>query len=203
MKIRQLSIFSFLFLLVILCIYAIIGVTGDAQVTINIDSSNLEKTWNEFIANPSKETARSVYALLPARIGSRKAQVQEEVREMIFNTLHALESQIYRGEEDALKVAFRLFTIADSKMETSLIKIIGYLLRYDTKLFLTELQEHEHLVPNLDLLVCSFQLSSPNDKAQQKLEKNIRLKALSYVEDKELKAIKKKCIKILDKLKID
>jgi hypothetical protein len=203
MKIRRLSIFSFLFLLVILCIYAIIGVTGDAQVTINIDSSNLEKTWKEFIANPGKETASSVYALLPARIGSQKVQVQEEVREMIFNTLHVLESQIYSGEANALKVAFRLFTIADSKMETSLVKIIGYLLRYDTKLFLTELQEHEHLVPNLDLLVCSFQLTSPNDNAQQKLEKNIRLKALGYVEDKELKAIKKKCIKILDKLKID
>jgi len=203
MKIRRLSIFSFLFLLVILCIYAIIGVTGNAQVTINIDSPNLEKTWKEFIANPGKETAIKVYGLLPARKGSRKVQVQEEVREMIFNTLHALESQIYRGEENALKVAFRLFTIADSKMETSLVKIIGYLLRYDTKLFLRELQSHEDLVPNLDLLVCSFQLSSPNDNAQQKLEKNIRLKALGYIEDKELKAIKKKCIKILNKLKID
>lgn len=203
MKIRRLSIFSFLFLLVILCIYAIIGVTGNAQVTINIDSPNLDKTWKEFIANPGKETALKVYSLLPARKGSRKVQVQEEVREMIFNSLHALESQIYRGEENALKVAFRLFTIADSKMETSLVKIIGYLLRYDTKLFLKELQSHEHLVPNLDLLVCSFQLSSPNDNAQQKLEKNIRLKALSYVEDKELKAIKKRCIKILNKLKID
>jgi hypothetical protein len=200
---RRLSFFSILLLFVILCIYAIIGVKGDAQVTITIDSSNLDKTWKEFVANPGKETALKVYGLLPARKGSRTVQVQEEVREMIFNTLHSLESRIYRGEEDSLKVAFRLFTIADSKMETSLVKIIGYLLRYDTRLFLKELQEHEHLVPNVDLLVCSFQLSSPNDTARQKLEKNIRLKALSYIEDKELKAIKKKCIKILNKLKID
>jgi hypothetical protein len=168
-----------------------------------IDSSNLDKTWKEYITNPGEETAIKVYELLPARKIPRQIQVQEEVREMIFKNLNILESQIYRGEQNALKVAFRLFTIADSKMETSLVKIIGYLLRYNTKLFLEELKNHEVLVPDLDQLVCSFQLNEAGDTVHLKLEKNIRLKALGYIENKELKAMKKKCIRILKNLKLD
>lgn len=201
MRKRRLSIFSFL--LIILCVQALTSVTSDAQATIMIDSSNLGKTWEEYITSPGKDTAIKVYKLLPARKGSRQVLIQEEVREMIFKNLNVLESQIYRGERNALKVAFRLFTIADSKMETSLVKIIGYLLRYNPKLFLEELKSHEVLVPDLNQLVCSFQLNNADDSAKQKLEKNIRLKALSYVEDKRLRSIKKKCINILKKLKLD
>jgi hypothetical protein len=201
MKRGRLSFISFL--LIILCAQALTIVTSDAQDTIMVDSSSLEKAWEEYITNPGEDTATKVYSLLPARKGSRQVQVQEEVREMIFKNLNVLESQIYRGERNALKVAFRLFTIADSKMETSLVKIIGYLLRYNPKLFLEELKKHEVLVPDLNQLVCSFQLSNADDPAKQNLEKNIRLKALDYVEDKELKSIKKKCMNILKKLKTD
>ncbi len=201
MKIGRLSIFSFL--LIILCVQALTRVTSDAQAKIMIEPSNLGKTWEEYITNPGKDTAIKVYSLLPARKGSRQIQVQEEVREMIFKNLNVLESQIYRGERNALGVAFRFFTIADSKMETSLVKIIGYLLRYNPKLFLEELKKHEELVPDLNQLVCSFQLSNADDSGKQTLEKNIRLKALSYVEDKGLRSIKKKCINILKKLKTD
>jgi hypothetical protein len=122
---------------------------------------------------------------------------------MIFKNLHVLERQIYMGERNALKVGFRLFTIADSKMEASLVKIIGYLLRYNTRLFLEELKNYEVLVPDLNQLVCSFQLDNAGDTAKLELERNIRLKALSYVDDKELKAMKRKCTKILKKLKFD
>lgn len=201
MRKRRLSIFSFLF--IILCLLALTGVTIYAQATIMVDSSRLGETWNEYIANPGKETAIEVYKLLPARKGSRQVQIQEEVREMIFKNLHVLESHIYRGEGNALKVGFRLFAIADSKMEASLVKIIGYLLRYNTKLFLKELKNHEVLVPDLNQLVCSFQLNNANDTAKLELERNIRLKALGYVDDKELKAIKRKCIKVLKKLKFE
>ncbi len=201
MRKRRLSIFSFL--LIILCLQALTGVTSYSQEKIMIDSSNLGKTWEEYITNPGKEAAIRIYELLPAMKVSRQIQVQEEVREMIFKNLNILESQIYRGERNALKVGFRLFTIADSKMEASLVKIIGYLLRYNTNLFLEELKNHEVLVPDLDQLVCSFQLNEAGDTVQQKLERNIRLKALGYVENKELKAMKKKCIRILKNLKLD
>ena len=163
----------------------------------DIVCADINEAWARETANIAEQ--HGVKALVVKADVSK----QEEVREMIFKNLNILESQIYRGERNALKVGFRLFAIADSKMEASLVKIIGYLLRYNTKLFLEELKSHEVLVPDLDQLVCSFQLNEAGDTVQQKLEKNIRLKALGYVENKELKAMKKKCIRILKNLKLD
>lgn len=175
---------------------------GAPQNRINLDMNNLGKAWDDYITNPNKDTALKLYEILPPGKGPQEVELQVDVRDKIISKLNVLESQIYSGERNSLKVAFRLFGIADSEMQKSLLKIIGYLLRFDTKLFLEELMIHETLVPDLGLLVCSFQLSSPDDKAQQELERNIRLKSLGYIEDKELKDIKKKCIKILKDLKI-
>ncbi len=172
------------------------------QGRINLDMANLGKAWDDYTTNPNKETALKLYELLPPGKGAQEVELQVDVRDKIFSKLNVLESQIYSGERNALKVAYRLFNIADNEMQKDLVKIIGYLLRFDTKLFLEELMIHETLVPDLGQLVCSFQLASPDDKAQQELERNIRLKSLGYIEDKELKDIKKKCIKILKDLKI-
>lgn len=170
------------------------------QGRIKLDMSNLGKAWDEYIANPGKELALKLYELLPPGKEPQEIELQVDVREKIFSKLNILESQVYSGERNALKVAFRLFNIADGEMQKALIKLIGYLLRYNTKLFLEELIIHETLVPDVAQLICSFQLAYPNDKTQQELERNICLKALSYNEDKELKDIKKKCIKILKDL---
>jgi hypothetical protein len=172
------------------------------QGRIYLDMTNLGKAWDEYTTNPNKDTALKLYELLPPGKGPQEVELQVDVRDNIFSKLNILESQIYSGERNALKVAFRLFGIADGEMKKALVKIIGYLLRFDTKLFLEELLIHETLVPDLGQLVCSFQLASPDDKAHQELERNIRLKSLGYIEDKELKDIKKKCIKILKDLKI-
>ncbi|MCU0288208.1 MAG: hypothetical protein MUF15_17655 [Acidobacteria bacterium] len=143
-----------------------------------------------------------MFLVLAVGNGPQEFEIQTDVRDKILSKFNILESQIYGGERNALKVAFRLFNVADGEMNNALVKLIGYLLRYDTKAFLEELLIHEALVPNEVQLVCSFQLSFPEDKAQQELERNIRLKSLGYIEDKELKDIKKKCIKILKDLKI-
>lgn len=182
-----------------LCLQLIVAAP---QERLKLDMSNLGKAWDEYTANPGKEMALKLYELLPAGKDPQEFELSTEVRDKIFSKLNILESQVYGGERNALKVAFRLFNIADGEMQKALVKLIGYLLRFDTKLFLEELMIHEGLVPDEAQLICSFQLTSPDDKAQQELERNIRLKSLGYIEDKELKDIKKKCIKILKDLKI-
>lgn len=189
----------FLFGLALMCFQ--VGIAAP-QERINLDMTNLGKAWDDYTTNPNKETALKLYEILPPGKGAQEVELQMDVRDKIFSKLNVLESQIYSGERNSLKVAFRLFNIADSEMQKDLVRIIGYLLRFDTKLFLEELMIHENLVPDLGQLVCSFQVSSPDDKAQQELERNIRLKSLGYIEEKELKDIKKKCIKILKDLKI-
>jgi hypothetical protein len=192
-----------LYFLFFLSFLAFHPMTGQAQERPKLDMTNLGKAWEDYTANPGKETAVKLYEILPDGQVVRGAEVQAEVRELINQKLYVLETQIYRGDRESLKVAFRLFTIADSEMQKSLAKIIGYLLRFDTRLFLEELMNYESLVPDLELVVCSFKLSAPGDISQQTLEKNIRLKALGYIDDKELKDIKKKCIKILNKVKLE
>lgn len=195
----------FLFGLIFLGCLVITGAsqeTGAPPESVTLDMANLGSVWDQYIANPGGETALRVYQLLPANRGPRRIQLPAEVKEKIVKNFNVLESQIYSGERNALKLAFRLFTIADNEMQESLVKIIGYLLRFNTRLFLQELQNHEELVPDLEQLLCSFRLSAPGDKAQQNRSKNIRLKALGYIEDKDLKALKKRCIKILKKAKI-
>lgn len=196
---RMCKFLIYIFGILFLCFQAIVMIP---QERIKLDMSNLGKAWDEYTANPGKELALTLYELLPSGKDPQEIELQVDVRDKIFSKLNILESQIYSGERNALKVAFRLFNIADGEMQKALIKLIGYLLRYDTKLFLEELMIHEALVPDETQLICSFQLTYPDDKTQQELEKNICLKALGYIEDKELKDIKKKCIKILKDLNI-
>jgi len=192
-----------LFFIILLGTQAFPPIKGTAQERVSLDMTNLGKAWEEFTTNPGPGTAGKLYELLPDGKKAQEFELQTEVRVLISQNLHILESRIYSADRDALRIAFRLFSIADVEMQKSLIKIIGYLLRFNTRLFLEELATHEELVPDLELLVCSFRLSAPDDPAQQKLEKNIRLKALGYIEDKNLKTIKKKCIKILNKVKLE
>lgn len=198
MKTRRLSLYFFL--LIILWLQAAF-LNAQDNAALNMD--NLGRLWQEYIATPGEATAARIYDALPDGTGTTKVELQPEVKELIKQNLNVLETQLYRGERYSLRMAFRLFLVTDSEMETTLIKIIGYLLRFNTKLFLEELKTHENLVPNLDRLVCYFMESNPADKAQQNLEKNICIKALGYVEDKDLKNIKKKCLKILKKLVIE
>ncbi len=175
---------------------------GNAQDMFTLDMSNLGKAWQDYVAAPGAGTALNVYNVLPASVENTTIQVQPDLRTLILSKMNVLESQVYSGERNAVKMGFRLFAVADEPMKIALYKILGYMLRFNTTLFLEELQAHEGLVPDLTQLLCSFQLEAPDDNAKQKLERNIRLKALEYIDNKALKGIKKKCQKILKKIKI-
>lgn len=198
MKVRHFAL-VLLLTIVLWCV----AIPGSAQERVNLNMTNLGQVWQEYIAQPGPDTALKVYGALPAVAAPQGIELQVDVRDIIFKNLNKLESQVYGGERNALRIAFRLFLIADNEMQIELVKLIGYLLRFNTKMFLEELKTHEALVPDLEQLVCSFLLSNTEDKAQQRLEQNIRIKALGYVSEKPLKGIKKKCLKILKNLKIE
>lgn len=168
---------------------------------LQIDMAGFGKVWEDFIANPNSDNALKVYSMLPDG-KDREIRLQVEVRPLISNNLNILESQIFSGNRNALKVAFRLFTIADKELEEELGKILGNLIRYNAKNLLEELKNHRDLVPYLSLIACSFQFTLRGDINGQELEKKARLKALEYVDRDDLKEIKKECIKILKKCKI-
>ncbi|MCK5057662.1 MAG: hypothetical protein KAT34_13455 [Candidatus Aminicenantes bacterium] len=168
---------------------------------VQIDMTSFGKVWKDYISNPNGENALRVYSMLPDG-KDREIRLQVEVRPLIINNLVILESQIFSGDRDSLRVAFRLFTIADTALEEELGKILGNYIRFNARSCLRELNNHRDLVPYLSLIVCSFQFTLRGDTTGQGLERKARLKAMEYVDDGDLKAIKKECIKTLKKCKI-
>jgi len=172
------------------------------QNVITLDAGNLGKAWQEYVANPGSETAGKVYALLPDGVMNLEIKLQVEVREQINQGINALESQIVAGDQDSLKLAFRLFTIADPPLIDALAITLGNFMQFNTRSFLQELKNHKHLVPDLSIILCSFQRTLADDRPGQELEKRIRQKALDGNEDEDLKEIKKECLKALKKCEI-
>lgn len=174
---------------------------GLSFAEVQIDMTNFGKAWGDYVVNPNGENALRIYALLPAR-KDMEIRLQVEVRPLISKDLSTLERQIFSGDRDSLRVAFRLFTIADTALEEELGKILGNYIRFNARDCLRELNNHRDLVPYLSLIVCSFQFTLKGDSSGQELERNARLKAMEYIEDDDLKNIKKECIKTLKKCKI-
>jgi len=162
---------------------------------------NLGKAWQEFSTAPSPDKAQAIYDILPHGIDGKEVRLEVEVRNLIGQNLNVLESQIFSGDKTSLQVAFRLFTIADDSMTQGLSVILGNYLRFNCSAFLRALKGHRSLVDNLSLILCSFQVSMSGDPQGMELEKKTRLKAIDYVEDEDLKDIKKECTKLLKKCK--
>jgi hypothetical protein len=176
-----------------------INIYGMGEVQINM--AGFGKVWEEYIANPNSEDAQKIYSMLPDG-KDKEITLQVEVRPLISESLNVLERQIFSGDRDSLKIAFRLFTISDTALEQELGTLLGNLIRFNTKAFLEEYKDHRELVPYLSLVVCSFQFNVTGDTSGQELEKKARIKALEYIDDENLKEIKKECIKTLKKCKI-
>lgn len=172
------------------------------QDVITLDAGNLGKAWQEYMTNPGSETAGKVYDLLPDGVMNLEIKLQVEVRDQINQGINVLESQIVAGDQNSLKLAFRLFTIADPPLIEALAITLGNFMQFNTRSFLQELKTHKHLVPDLSIILCSFQRTLVDDKPGQELEKKIRQKALDGNEDEDLKEIKKECLKAIKKCEI-
>ncbi len=200
MKSSRVTVIVTIALLIISTFVLISLLTNRGYAEIQIDMPNFGKVWQEYIAAPNSENAQKVYSMLP---GNRDevVRLQVEVRPLIIGNLNTIERQIFSGDHDALKIAFRLLTIADADIEKELAKILGNLVRFNARLFLQELQNHRDLVPDLSVLLCSYLEVPDMEEAAQELEQKSRISALGYVENEELKDIKKECIKTLKKCK--
>ncbi|MCK4764280.1 MAG: hypothetical protein KAW12_18925 [Candidatus Aminicenantes bacterium] len=196
MRLAQLPV---LLLILIFSLPALLNSIGTGKV--QIDMTNFGKAWEEYTAQPDSEKALKIYAMLP---GSKDEEIRlaAEIRPLINKSLNVLESRIFSGERTALQIAFRLLVIADSTLETELAKILGNCIRFNARNFLQELKNHRDLVIDLSVIVCSFRLTQDGDTGGQELEKKSRQRALEYIEDSDLKSIKKECLKTLKKCKI-
>ncbi len=170
---------------------------GWAQTPAVVDWNGLQEAWDQYYAAPSEEKAQKMLNLLPA--GQKIMDIKNgfDVINSINDHLGVLEGEIYSGYPTSVRLGFRLFSISYGAFEVSMNKILGNLIAFNPRMFLEQLQANRDLFPSLEPLLGSYLRDTANDPVARNLEQKLRIKALESVEDKDLKAIRKECIKVL------
>jgi len=191
------------FILYILFLLLAISTSANSQnymIKAYYDSDSLKIEWNNFLNNPSSENALKVYDLLPAIGHVRKKDSDLELEENIYKNLKIIEKEIYKENQNCIKLAFRLFTISDGAFSEVLNIILGKLININPEIFLQELKTHYHLV-SLTHLVSNFRPEYVDDFPKQLVETERRIAALKSVNIKDLLDYKEKSIEELTKNK--
>ncbi len=170
---------------------------GWAQAQSAVDWSGLQAAWDQYYAAPSEENALKMLNLLPA--GQKIMDIKNgfDVINSLNDHLGVLEGEIYSGNPVSVQLGFRLFSISYGAFEVSMNKILGNLIAFNPRMFLEQLQAHRDLFPSLEPVLGSYLRDTANDAVARDLEQKLRIKALESVEDKDLKSIRKECIKML------
>lgn len=165
-----------------------------------VDWKGIEQAYSEYIEYPSDENARKVRDLLPAagHVEYTGEQLERAAIEFIYSNIRMLERQIISRDRDAVKLGFRLITIADGGFREDLYIMLGQLIRIDPEMFLRELKEAEELVGRLEWLVRIYGDIYVDRFDAKRLETERRKRALKSVSDPALKDIRDRCINALE-----
>ncbi|MCP4149552.1 MAG: hypothetical protein GY757_17535, partial [bacterium] len=97
--------------------------------------------WKQFLRYPSKKNIRFLYKNLPINRPDTESPIEKKIWLWIWQSLKTLENEVYAGERDAVRVAFRLLTLAKEAQTPNLDKIITHLIRIHPVIFLEILKE--------------------------------------------------------------
>jgi hypothetical protein len=159
---------------------------------------DFENAWGNYLSKPTHDNAEKVYNLLPDKVmGGDYPDGGQTGR--IFFKIDQLDKLVQQENRDALRLAFKLFTIADGEYAEGLQIEIGKLININPKLFLQELKSHRRLIISLDGLVGNLGQDYVDEFERQTKEKEKRIKSLNKVSDKDLNAIRDECLKELDR----
>lgn len=165
------------------------------------DWDKLLKAWENYLNYPSSENADKVSELLPDSGHVKYAGKHwEEVVDTIYKDLYLLELQVYSSDRAAVRLTFKLYTIADGAFGEELGMILGALIRINSRLYLEEAQHNRNLLASMGLGLPTGSMGYwyiENDSAQC-LEASLRIKALKNVQDSSLINIRNECIKQLE-----
>ncbi len=157
----------------------------------------LKTGFREFVEYPSGENAAHVIALLPAsRVRYKDSPKAQEAIDYIFESdnFGMLERQVVSRNREAVRLAFRLHSIADGHLTEELNIMLGTLIRIDPKLFLEELSLAAPDKNLWDDLLGNLGPAYVDRFKARALEMELRIKALRSVEDASLIKIRNKCI---------
>ncbi len=157
----------------------------------------LKTTWEHYLEYPSSKNAFQVYLNLPTEnhIKFNGQKNKKSTIDLIYGNLRMLENNIYAGERNAVRIAFKLLVISDGAFGEGLCVILGSLIRINPKLFLEELNNHPLKAIDIKTLIGNYGDIFVDKLKAQSLEKTRRIKALELVADEHLIQIRNECIK--------
>jgi hypothetical protein len=205
------------------CAIFMMGILGFLTSAYGGPQKNAEElSWDKmmsaaqtYFASPTTENARKLYLVLPRtypRSGDRSGRHTELIY-YVYNNLGILERQVLKADRNAVKVAVRLFTIADGSFAEWLDDILGDLIRVDPKMFLEGIKEFPSRDKSGDLkvllsygyILCNGSIFSGESKASNEAKRSeleLRIKALERVKDANLAVFRDECVSII-KLKLE
>lgn len=175
------------------------GQQAEPTVMATLDWAQLESSWKAYREAPGPDTAAAVLVLLP--ISGKASDPDNQgaaFRQMIDSQLNFLDERLLiENDQPAAAISFRLLTIASGELEKKLELMLGRFLMFSPRIFLTELKNYRQAVSHLEVILTSYKFDGSLNAESFDLERKHRVKLLEEIEDKELKDIKKECLKIL------
>ena len=170
---------------------------------LNVDWISLRAAYTHYTKDPNDENAEKVRAFLPYKpvpAGvSAMRRAQRETGEFIRKHLLPLESQVFRGQRSAIRLAYHLFTISETgKFTDSLNVLLGKLITRNPRLFLQELKANHRFAPSMTDLLMSYGADYKGHERFQLGEFRKRVACLRKVQDWELQDMRDECVEFME-----
>jgi hypothetical protein len=183
----------------------------------DVDWPRIREAFRIYSAKPSSENAERIIASLPdefdyQNVNQKEWELTLDYLDMIDGEpFRVLEKQIRKGNESAIRVAFRTQVITDGAVTEDLLAIISEAIRSNTSVFLEKLvplrthDEHSvNFILERDRDIDTYTLiEDPPAREAFKKEIILRMKALKAVARPDLIEIRDYCLKKYEELLIE
>lgn len=159
-----------------------------------------DTAFSDYITNPTHENSVKVYELLPNELNSGDFP-KGKISDRIWLSAVKLEEMIVAGNRDALRLGFKLFTIADGEFAEGLDITIGKLINKNPSLFLQELKNQRQFLHDIGGLVCNYGPDFVDNAKLSLTETNNRIKSLMKITDSVLFKERDECLAELERHK--
>lgn len=162
----------------------------------------LKFAFRKYVEYPSKENASHVITLLPEKhVRYTGTKEEKETLDYIYSwdQLGMLERQVISRNREAVRLAFKLHSIADGAFSEDLDIMLGILVRIDSKLFLEELKLAKPDDQSLSSSISNYGSVYVDRLKARCYETKSRISALEGVKETSLVELRNKCIGELKK----
>jgi hypothetical protein len=184
----------------------LLSIQGWAQTSISQpDWDNILKAGQTYFDDPTSANALELYKALPKE-KVRAVRDKQKFRDVFYffdAHLGVLERQVLLADRNSVRVAVRLWTIADGAFSEVLNEMLGDLIQVDPKMFIEEIREFPWPKDYGDFdewlgqgnILCAAGIEASEEVRRKKLES--RITALETVADSRLAKVRDRYISII------